>query len=466
MQTITPWKLLVGFLFFFQALAAQNTGQPVLDAYIQEAFAQNIALQRQTLSYEKALYALREAKAAYFPQLSINARYSVAAGGRAIEIPVGDLVNPVYQNLNLINAIGQATDPTYPAIEEYPTIENVDEFFLRAQEHETKVSLVQPVFNQLILKNQQIKKDLVSAEQIGVDLYKRTLVQEVKTAYYQYLLTLEVVKLFDQTKQLGAENLRTSQSLFDNHQVTIDAVYAAEAQLKEIEQQLLGAGNDRDVAQAYFNFLLNAPLERAIQEIEQAEIPYITTLTESTQMALSQREELRQLGVYLSAADHKVGLDQSAYYPNLAIAAEYGFQGVTYSFGEEDDYFLGSVVLTVPLFQGTTAPKVQQSRIEKEQLVQQLEETRSQLSLQVLQTYRKVQTAYKAIEVAKAQVESAEKAYTVVAKKYKQGQTNLITLTDAQTRVTNARQQAIINRYQYLIQLAEIERVTASYPIN
>lgn len=466
MQTINPWKLLWGFLFFLPSLYGQPAAPDPLAGYIQEAFAQNIALQRQNLSYEKALYALKEAKAAYFPQLSINARYSVAAGGRAFEIPVGDLVNPIYENLNLINQLGAATNPAYPEIPAYPMIDNVEENFLRAQEHETKISLIQPVFNQLILKNQQIQKDLVEAERIGVDLYKRELVKEVKSAYYQYQLTEEVVRLFEQTLLLGDENLRTSQSLFDNHKVTIDVVYAAEAQLKEIEQQLLSAKNSRDLAQAYFNFLLNAPLERAIERSTIILTPYLPTLAESTQMAHQQREELRQLGVYLSAADHKVELDQSAYYPTLNLAADYGFQGVNYSFTEEDDYFLGSVVLTVPLFRGTTAPQVQQAKIEKDQLSRQLEETRNQLALQVLQTHRALQAAYQAIEVAESQVESAEKAFAVVSKKYAQGQTNLVTLTDAQTRVTNARQQALINRFQYFIQLAEMERVTATYPMK
>ena len=44
---------------------------------------------------------------------------------------LGDLVNPVYDNLNLLNGLGEALYPDYPAIPEYPFIENQETRFLR-----------------------------------------------------------------------------------------------------------------------------------------------------------------------------------------------------------------------------------------------------------------------------------------------------------------------------------------------
>jgi outer membrane protein len=119
--------------------------QQVLDQYIREALQSNIALQRQELSYAKSLEALKEAKANFLPTLSMNARYSVARGGRAFTIPIGDLMNPVYSNLNLINSLNQSTTPDYPTIGEYPQIENEQVNFLRETEQETFFRMVWPV---------------------------------------------------------------------------------------------------------------------------------------------------------------------------------------------------------------------------------------------------------------------------------------------------------------------------------
>lgn len=49
-----------------------------------------------------------------------------------------------------------------------------------------------------------------------------------------------------------------------NDKITVDVVYRAKAEVSEIEQKLLEANNNRELAQSYFNFLLNKPLESEI----------------------------------------------------------------------------------------------------------------------------------------------------------------------------------------------------------
>ena len=105
---IKPFSILLLSMLSLTIATGQNDQ---LKNYIDQALESNIALQRKELSYTKSLEALKEAKAMYLPNLSFNSRYSVANGGRAFEFPIGDLMNPVYQNLNLLNSYGQAADP-------------------------------------------------------------------------------------------------------------------------------------------------------------------------------------------------------------------------------------------------------------------------------------------------------------------------------------------------------------------
>ena len=69
---------------------AQN---PILEEYIREGLASNQALKQRQLDYAVNLAALKEAKGLFFPDISFNARYTLAEGGRMIEFPVGDLLN-------------------------------------------------------------------------------------------------------------------------------------------------------------------------------------------------------------------------------------------------------------------------------------------------------------------------------------------------------------------------------------
>ena len=122
---------IVSFLLFSAVIFQVQAQNSPLDGYIKEALKNNLALKQQQLSYKSSLQALEEAKALFLPTFSVEARYSMARGGRIIDIPTGDLVNPVYDNLNLLNRISEANIPNYPNIPVYPSIENQQTRFLR-----------------------------------------------------------------------------------------------------------------------------------------------------------------------------------------------------------------------------------------------------------------------------------------------------------------------------------------------
>jgi outer membrane protein len=441
--------------------------QQVLDQYIREALQSNIALQRQELSYAKSLEALKEAKANFLPTLSMNARYSVARGGRAFTIPIGDLMNPVYSNLNLINSLNQSTTPDYPTIGEYPQIENEQVNFLRETEQETFFRMVWPVLNTAILNNQKIQANLSEAEKHSVDIYKRELIKEVKTAYFNYGKAQAAVELFENTMDLVTENVRTANSLFENHKVTKDAVYAAQAQQKSVEQQLAEAQKNEQVAAAFFNFLLNRDYSTSIETAPIEEQPLTAwSLEEARRQAFRSREEFQQLNHFLSASQDQVKMNKDALIPNLNLVVDYGVQGTNYALNQDSDFAMGSLVMTWDLVDFKRKHKVQQSRIAREEVSKQKEEIYQQIGLQVVSAFYELEASRKSIVAARAEVQSARQAFRLVDKKYRQSQANQVEFVDARTRLTNAEQNLIIAQYDYQIQIAEYERVVGTYELN
>lgn len=449
-------------LCLFSVLAgAQDTP---LKGYIHTALESNIALQRQGLSYEKSLAAMEEAKAMFFPRLSIQARYSVARGGRAFIIPIGDLVNPVYQNLNQLNSLAQAAYPDYPTVPEYPMLSNVEENFLRETEQETVLRLQMPIFNQAILQNQHIRRNLAEAEKISVDIYRRELAKEVKVAYFNYAQAQQGVGILENALALVQENLRTSESLYNNHKVTLDVVYSARAEVEGVEQQLAEAVKNEKTAKAYFNFLLNRNYEEEIEVMpEEALSRPAVSLEEARRLALQQREEFQQMNYYLAAQGRQIQLSKGAYLPQLNLQADYGIQGTRYEVNDGADFFLGSVVMSWNLFDRTTKARVQQARIEKMETASRKAELQQQVGLQVVNAFYELEAAQQRIQKAEAEVEAARQAFRLMNKKYSQGQANLVEFTNARTQLTNAEQNRSIARYDYQAKLAEFERVTASY---
>ena len=457
---------ILNVLLFLLLSGGYLSGQSVLDQYIQEAMKSNIALKQQNLSYDKSLAVLQEAKANFLPQFSFESRYSVARGGRAFVIPVGDLVNPIYQNLNVVNQLGQSASPDYPVIPEYPLIDNVSENFLRETEQETTIRMVMPVYNNAIIQNQKIQANLVEINRIGIDAYKRTLVAEVKTAYFNYWKAAEAFDLYQNTLQLVEENLRTTESLFKNHQVTKDVVYLASAQVEEIKQQLAEAEKNKKVAQSFFNFLLNKDYDSAILPVENTfSLTEVAALETSRMQAMQSREELEQLNYAMAATDQKIQINRGTYLPTLNFRADYGVQGTRFTFTDEDDFFMGSLVMSWNLFQPTQKAKTQQVQIEKMELFQQKEALKQQIGLQVVQAWYDVEAARKAVTQAAAEVDATEQAFRLINKKFEQGQVNLVTWTDSRTRKTTAQQKAIIARYDYQIKLTSLEQASASYTL-
>jgi outer membrane protein len=423
---------------------AQN---PVLDGYIREGLQSNQALKQKQLDYTKSLSALKGARGLFFPDVSFNARYTVARGGRIIEFPVGDLLNPVYSTLNILTSSDM-----------FPQLENQEFPFYRPTEQETKLSLIQPLFSSEILYNYRIQKQYSEIYRIDVDHYRRGLVREITKAYFDYQKAYNLVWLADTAYALVKENHRVSQRLFENDKVTIDAVYRSEAEMSQVEVQKAQATNMKKAAQAYFNFLLNRSLSEPIELLRMEPQPLEVSLDEATLLAVQNRIELKQIQGYQQLNQHVTDLYRGRNIPGMYGVVDYGFQGEKYRFTNEDDFLLASLVMRWTLFKGSVnRNKVKESNIEAKKLETLYEEKVQQISLEVINDYYSVQAAFEAVQSARAQSRSANRAYELISRKYSEGQSPLLELIDARTSLTRAVANYIIAQSEYFSQLADFD---------
>lgn len=434
----------VAFVLSFGHVVGQDQ---LLDTYIKEGLKSNHALKQQQLDYAKSLLSLKEARGLFFPDIRLNARYTVADGGRIIEFPVGDLLNPVYNTLNLLTAS-----------EQFPEIENQEFSFYRPREHETKVSVLQPIFSSDLIYNYKIRKTHSNIIRVGIDQYKRELIKEIKIAYYNYLKAWSLSNIVDSSIVLVKENLRVSRSLFDNDMVTSDIVYRSEAEVSKVMVEQANARSMVQTSRSYFNFLLNRQLEEEIKvSIAEPDIP-LNSIESMQQSASENREELDLIRASKVLNDNRLSLQRGNASPGLYGSIDYGYQGKEYKFGPDNDFVLASLVLQWQIFHGmSNRNKIKQTKIEGDKIGIQLEEAESQIQLQVLNTYYKVLAAYQNIESEKKHKEASRRAFDFVAKKYLEGQTTLIEYIDARTSYTNAESQLIIAKNEYYLQMAELE---------
>jgi outer membrane protein len=442
--------LILCFILFVPGISAQQ----ILDEYIAMGLESNLALKQKESRYKLSLEVLREARGMFYPSLSVDARYTVSEGGRVIEFPVGDLLNPVYSTLNQLTASNS-----------FPQLENQEIMFLRPTEQETRLRMVQPVLNTDVYYNAKIKQELVVTEETGIGQYKRELTYEIKNAYYNVGMTGSLLNMLKDTRLLLLENIRVNTSLFENNKITRDVLLRSQTELSRLDQQLQLAIKNRQVATAYFNFLLNRPLSDSII----VEAPFVSKMPENTRdfftkLAIESREEIRNLENYSNISDLSTKMYRSSVLPSVFFLADYGFQGEQYEFTKEQDYMQASLVLTWDLFSGfQNRSRIKQSLVQKEMIEQKLSETKGQIELQVITVMSELNATEAAILAAEDQAKSAREGFRLVSRKYGEGQASLVEFLDARSAMTQAEASLIVLRYTHLSNLAEFDKTISGY---
>ncbi|MFA8298967.1 MAG: TolC family protein [Hyphomicrobiales bacterium] len=436
-----------------------NAQDTILDHYIRIGIDNNIQLQHSRNKLNKAQLSLQEAKSKYYPQLNLYARYTTSVGGRTFDIPVGDLLNPVYSYLH-------KTSQVLPEPQQFPNIfvDNQTFNLLRPYEQETKFTLLQPIFNRQIYINKRLNKKLVTTEKLSYRLSKEDLIHDIKVSYYNFLLTVDLLQALQATKKVLQENLRVSQSLFKNHKVTKEIVYRSKAELSKFEKEITDAEKKNALAASYFNTLINRDIDASIEKQSSfSDTNLILDKDILILQALSNRKELKQLDHAKEIYKDKVEINRSNYVPNLSVYGEAGIQGEHYDFGRSYNYYTGSLVLQWKLFAGLeNRHKVKQARLDVKNIDLEKEDAKNKIRLQVINAYYDCLSQKKNLHYSKEEFSSAQAAFKLVQKKYYQGQASLLEFLDARATMTRAEKQKIITRYQFLIALSNLENTISS----
>lgn len=422
----------------------------VLDNYVQEGITNNLALSKEEMAVKQQMLAIKEAKGMFLPNVSFNADYTLAGGGRTIQFPIGDLLNPIYNRLNQLS--GSSDFPSNLANEEVQ--------FLPNNFHDTKFRVVQPIINSDLSHNLNARRAELAMQEAGKDAFQNQLVEEIRVAYFNYLQAEEMVNIYGKTEEVLQEVLRVNQKLVENQKATKEVVYRSEFELSQLEQQQAQAHRDREAARNYFNFLLNRPFTEAVTiDEELKENAFLDPVTEDLNgLALQNRKELRQLNHALTANHEAIQLYRQSRLPRLSAVLDAGYQGFGYKFNEDQDYWMGAISLQWDLFKGfQNEAKVQQLAVQEDIIQRNYTELERQIQLEVTDNLNQIEAAERSVLAARKGVRSAYQHFDIIQKKYRQQQSTLLDLLDARNTFTTSQINATIAHYDYLKKIATLE---------
>jgi len=441
-------------LLVVASLAAPSVkAQGRLNEYIRDGLSSNQSIKQQNFVLEKNVYALKEAKSMFGPELTFSTTYTKADGGRTIDFPTGDLFNGVYSTLNKLTGSN-----AFPQLENQHILLNPDNFY------DAKFRTTLPILNAELIYNKKIKQQQVDLQKNEVLLYKRELVKDIKTAYYNYLKAINATSIYESSLRLVEEEQRINTRLYDNSKVNRTAVIRSQNEVSRINASLISARKTAESAQYYFNFLLNRPLTDSIITDSVTALPAQDQLLGNN---ISGREELAKLRIAKDINGNLNGLAKSYRMPKVGTSIDLGSQAFDWKFNTQSRYYLLGISLEWNLFSsGKNSYRIKQTIADREAIAAQTDYVQQQLLTELKVRQADMQSAIAQYKAAQSQLKASQTYYSDMLKLYKEGMAIYIELLDAQNQLIDAQLHANIALFDTWIANTAIERANASFIIQ
>ena len=451
------YKILIVSIFFTLPVKTIQAQKTVLDNYIDSALQNNIALQQKNISVEKAMYALKTAKSLFQPAIAMQGSYQSGEGGRSIDFPVGDLLNPVYSTLNKLTASNK-----------FPQIENVTTNFFPRNFYDLRLNALMPLYNKDLQYNKEIQQQQMQLQQTDLNAYKRELIKNIKVSYFNYLASLKATIIVYNAMQLAIEGKKANEKLMANGKGLPAYILRSETEVSMLNAQLNESKKQSESAKLFFNFLLNRELDMEIDTTYNEDSGLIAfNEMNNSSVDISQREELKLLEGAVELNKTVLKMNEHFWYPKLNGYFNLGSQSQSWKFNNQSAYYLGGLQLDLPIFSGKRNQyKIRQAQLDITLTQNNLKETTQQLNLVEKIAKNNLQTAFHNYTVSLKQLETAETYQRLIDRGYREGVNTYLETVDARSQFMNASQMKNINLFKVLIAAAEYEREIASFNIQ
>ncbi len=436
---------LLSFLFFKSFTPAFS--QTVLEQYVKVGLENNLVLKEKNIELDRALLSLKDAKSYFLPSLDFGASYTLATGGRTIDFPIGDLLNPVYSTLNQLTGTSS-----------FPQLENVSEQFLPDNFYDARFRASMPIVNAELKYQLQIREKQVLLSEFDLKIYKSNLVQDIKVAYFNFCTAYTALQVIKSSQGLVEQNLRDNESLLKNGKGLPSSVLRAESEVENINALLIEAESRKRNAAHYVNFLLNRPIEaEVIFEEQETNFSRIAELMGESD--LSGRVEFLQIQTAESIQETALKAGKNYWIPKLSTFADLGSQSFDWAFDQQSRYALWGFNLSLPIFQGgRNRNQIYRSELGLKSIQNQKALLENKLSLDLQLTKNEIKANQAAFRSAEKKMESSAAYFRLVDRGFKEGANSLIEFIDARNQLTQASLQKTISSYNLLKSLAMLER--------
>jgi outer membrane protein TolC len=301
------------------------------------------------------------------------------------------------------------------------------------------------------------------------EIASRGLVVTVVQNYYAVAAAQQKLEAARKTNDEGQSFFKITQDLEHGGEVAHSDVIKAELQATDRKRQLqeaqLGLLNARlDFAVLIFpdfndNYEVADDLHAAVA---------LPTLAEVQQRAARDNPDLRAALASVQAAGHDVTGARAGYLPSLSLDYFYGIDAahfaVNTAVGGQKFSNLGSAAtatLSIPVWNwGATQSRVKQAELRSSQAKRELSLAQRRLLAEIQSLYAEADTAASELNGLSRSAELAGDSLRLVTLRYKNGESTVLEVVDAQTTFSSANSAYQDGAVRYRVALANLQTLT------
>jgi len=472
--------LLIGCISFTMFAQDNDTSTKwTLEACIQHAFDNNISIKQSQLDIENAEINKSDAIGNFLPSLNVNASNNWNSG-LTQDVVSGILVNQVTRNFSTGGTVG--------------------------------INIFNGLQNWRTLQRAKLSQ---LASQYSLEQMEDDIALFVANSYLQVLVSKQTLQVLEEQNKVTQQQIEQAEAQIEAGTIPEGDILELQATNADEQQQIIVAKNDVKIS------LISLAQSLLIEDYENFQIAddsYDIPITdivnrgidEIIEEAKKERYEVKVAETNVDIAEKNVEISKGAYYPTLRGFFNYntresdrervGFGGVdpenptrqigvVESTGEpvvtqnflsvaldplpfidqlwRNDGITYGLQLNIPIFNGfATRNNVKRSKIDLERSKFQLKQAELDLEADVYQAYVDAQGAAKAYQAAVKSVEAQQNAYNFSKERFDVGMSNAFDLSQSKVRLTNAQNQMIRAKYDYIFRIKVLELFFGERPVD
>jgi outer membrane protein TolC len=418
-------------------LRAGEKGKPLsLPESISIAIEKSTSIRSADYAIQGAEYERKSARTDFLPKISTQYAYTRYNEDPHMKSPAGEFL-------------------PYP----------VDMKIGRQDRYQWNTYLKQPIFTGgALTSSYQIAKLGVGIAKENLTRTMQDIVVQVKEAYFGILKAEKIKQVALKSEEQVKSHVEVAQAFYEEGMIPHNDLLEAEVRYAQVKQNLIRADNGVQIAKAYFNTVLRQNINEPVEVEDILEYQPETFSLEACQNeALQKRPEIKEASLNLERAQKSVSLAKSSIFPTLSLVINYqkmgdhaDLRGNPY---EDSESWTVSPVLTWDVWEwGKRYYQISASRARMAQSEEYRKQVQDTVSLEVKEAYLNFMEAEKNIFVAKTAIEQAEENFRLNKERYSEQMATTTDVLDAQTLLTEAKNNYYNALSDYQIAKARLER--------